>query len=376
LKDTECKEKIIGGLTQEILDRLIERDSIYVKENQCRYTFNSEELKIELDNLIREHEIRPRLHTYYCAALKDNDRIDAVIIENKNGRFAIRAKMFVDATGDGDVAMHAGIPWKRDPLFQPPTTCAKIQNIIDTEIFRELYGKYHKQFNLQPDNGWQTFIPGLKGISMFAQTHVFDAFTADADELTFAEMEGRRQIRASMDMVRQYGPKDQNMQLVALASSIGVRETRRFDAEYILTEEDVLWGKRFPDAIANGSYCVDVHYSEGGGTLFKFLDGRQIDTRNNIHGRWRDPIDKNPTFWQIPYRTMIYRNCRNLIMAGRMIAADRGAFGAIRVMVNMNQVGEAAGVAAAMATRQDCDVQAIDADDLRAKLQEGASIMK
>lgn len=140
-------------------------------------------------------------------------------------------------------------------------------------------------------------------------------------------------------------------------------ETRRSEAEYRLTEDDVLTGRRFDDAIANGSYRVDIHYPEGGGFLFKYLDGTQASFthRGRETGRWRPETRVNRTFYQIPYRCMVHRRLRNLIMAGRMIAADAPDFGAIRVMVNMNQTGEAA-----------ADVPI---DDLRRALADGGSLI-
>jgi hypothetical protein len=213
---------------------------------------------------------------------------------------------------------------------------------------------------------------------MVAETHVFGASCADADGLTHAEMEGRRSIRAIMDMARQYHPeiRDQ-LALLALPATIGIRETRRFEADYRLSEMDVLEGRRFEDAIANGSYRVDVHNPCGGGFVFKYLDGRQLTVgpEGAVKGRWRPETEQNPTFYQIPYRCMTHERAPNLIMAGRMISADKAAYGAIRVMVNCNQTGEAAGVAACLATRAGCGVREVDAGELRGLLADGGSIV-
>jgi hypothetical protein len=213
---------------------------------------------------------------------------------------------------------------------------------------------------------------------MFAQTHVFGADCSDATQLTQAEMEGRRQVRAIMDMTRKYGPQKNDIGLAALASYIGIRETRRFEAEYRLTEDDVLSGRSFDDSIAQGTYRVDVHYPDGGGFMFKYLDGTTMDCRagTQTRGRWRDPIDKDPTYYQIPYRALVHRNLHNAIMAGRMISADKGAFGAIRVMVNLNQTGEAAGTAAHLALKHGCPVCDVKAPELRSVLNaEGSCLL-
>ena len=127
----------------------------------------------------------------------------------------------------------------------------------------------------------------------------------------------------------------------------------------------------------NGTYRVDIHYPEGGGHIFRYLDGREVSIRHDgkVWSRWREQTDAYPLFYQIPYRAMVRRDCPNLIMAGRMIDADPGAYGAIRVMMNMNQTGEAAGEAAALAIDGTPAWQVAPAT-LRERLHAGGSIVK
>ncbi len=366
LQDTEGKKTIIGGLTKEVIDRL---GIIGAVAGKSDFRLNTEELKIELDKLVLENKVVPFLHAMYAAACMEGDRIRTVFIENKDGRRAIRAKAFVDATGDGDLARDAGIPFVIRDGLQPPTTCAKISSL--PKGFPGLVAKYRNEFGLAEDRGWGGSIPGAPdGMQMCAYTHVFKTDASDAKQLTAAEIEGRRQIRAMMDIARKYGGDVNKPFLASLASYIGVRETRSFKGNYTLTEEDVLHGKRFPDAIANGSYHVDVHDPVKGGFTFKNLNGTTVTVApgGTTNGRWREPTAENPTFYQIPFSTMVNRSAANLIMAGRMISTDRGAFGAIRVMVNMNQVGEAAGVAAALSAEGNKPVSSLDAQVLRSKL--------
>lgn len=380
LRDTEFRQPIIGGLTVEIIERLQRRDATVIREdNPDTYCeMNTEELKIELDLLVRENRVTPMLHTLGCRPLLQGNRIDAVLVENKDGRGAVRARVFIDATGDGDIAIRAGVPSRVRDNLQPPTTCAKIWRFNpEGKRFADLYHAHHAAFGLKPDSGWDAAIPGLSDIRMVAHTHVFGANVAHAAELTHAEMEGRRHIRGMIDLLRAHGDPAKPPVLVQLASCIGARETRILDAAHQLTEEEVLTGKRFSDAIANGSYRVDVHAPQGGGFLFKYLDGATLFVHNtgSEKGRWRKTTPENPTFYQIPYRCLHHPSLANLLFAGRMICADRSAFGAIRVMVNLNQTGEAAGVAAALAVRDGCPVGAVDPELLRSQLTAGGSIM-
>ena len=135
--------------------------------------------------------------------------------------------------------------------------------------------------------------------------------------------------------------------LLDLGSYIGIRETRSFTGNYTLTEEDVLSCKRFDDAIANCSYHIDVHDPKTG--VFKFKEPRGA-------------------FYQIPLSTMVSKKADNVVMSGRMISTDRSAFGGVRVMVNLNQVGEAAGVTAALAASENKTVSNVDAASVRKQL--------
>lgn len=370
LQDTEHSQQIIGGLSAQVLDRLRARGAAtpIVGGMDDGTRFNPQELKIELDRLVLENRITPLLHTSFCQPVVKGGEVQAVLIENKDGRSAVRAGVYVDATGDGDLFARAGIPFTVRDHPQPPTTCALIRDFwIPGLDFRAVYNAHHAEFGLEPDAGWHCLVPGLRGMHMVAQTHVSGAQCADAESLTRAEMEGRRQIRAVIDMIRKYGPQQDDIALVALASHIGVRETRHIEAEYCLTEEDVLSGKRFDDAIARGSYRVDVHPPEGGGFVLKYLDGTMetITPEGCERGRWREARAENPTHYHIPYRTMVNGKLKNAIMAGRMMGADAGAFGAIRVMVNLNQVGEAAGVAAHLALENQQPVCEVEGSRIR-----------
>jgi hypothetical protein len=378
--DDRYEERIIAGLSLEMVERLKRRDAVNVRERSpdMRYILNTEELTIELDILVRESGVIPYLHTMYCRQLPGADgRIEAVLVENKDGRGAIRARVFIDATGDGDLAKDCGAPFTVRPDLQPPTTCAKIAGLEGIEM-RAFYNQHRAEFDLPEDAGWHAAIPNGGLVQLYAETHCFGADVSNARQLTAAEMEGRRHVRGMMDMVRKHLPeRRERLCLLDLAGSIGTRETRRFTAEHRLREDELLHGVRFPDAIANGTYRVDIHYPSGGGFLFRYLDGRQVSiTRHGREwGRWRPEQAENPLFYQIPYRCMVRRQSPNLIMAGRMIDADPGAYGAIRVMITLNQTGEAAGEAATLALGGTPTWQ-VDPIALRAALASGGSCMR
>lgn len=382
--DTIGELPIIGGLTTEVLERLRRRDAVDGTANRAElnaFRLNTEELKIELDELITEHGIKPFLHTFYAAPVVADGRLDAIIVENKAGRQAIRARQFIDATGDADVALDLKLPSYRPDTLQPPTTCAKFAGLSSLGDFdwQAAVREHGHEFGLRKDWGWGSPIPSLPDLQLRADTHVFGTDTADAAQLTDAEIEGRRQVRAILDVIRKYGPTDASVTLADLAAAIGARETQRMTAGYQIQGEDVLYGKRFDDAIANGSYRVDIHHNDGPGITFRYLNGTEVVVPERgqapITRQWREPLTTDPTFYQIPFRSLVPQHIPNLMFAGRMLDADKVAFSAIRVMVNMNQTGEAAGIAAWLALDSNTATNALDPARVRELLAAGGSII-
>jgi hypothetical protein len=386
--DTVGQRQIIAGLTSDLIERLRRRDAAvtYASSDPSRYALlNSAELILELDQLVREHKaIRPFLHTRFVQPVSHNGRMTAAIIEDKSGRRAIQARYFVDATGDGDVIARLGLPFVRQDDLQPPTVCAILYGLdevakknpdfdLGSAVHDPRYPNALRQGFL-----WHARTVGLPGARMVAGTRVHGADCSDADQLTRAEMEGRRQVRAIRDIVHDHFDGGQAVSLAALPAYIGVRETRHAVCQHRLTEKQVLEGVLFPDAIANGSYRVDVHHSQKPGLTFRYLDGRQVYVvpgRPKVEGRWREERDEDPTFYQISYRSLVPRGSENVLVAGRLVDADRGAYGAVRVMVNCNQTGEAAGTAAYLALQGDVPVSDIDTNVLRETLRDLGAII-
>ena len=344
------------------------------KSENHAYTFNSQELKIELDEMIIENNINPYLHTMFSEPITDGDKILGIIIENKNGRGIIKANAFIDATGDGDLCHRLKIPSYVSNLLLPPTTCAHFDG-WDYDIINVIK-EHGKEVNLHEGFIWGNLIPGTQTM-MIAGTRVCSVNCADANDLTKAEIEGRRQVRAIMDLTRKYLPQKKII-LTGLPSQIGIRQTRQFKCQYCLTGDNLLSGNKFDDAIAYGSYRVDIHHQDKPGITFRYLDGREEYVRSGypvVYNRWRPETSVNPTFYQIPLRSIIPGEYTNLILAGRMFDADIVAFSATRVMINLNQLGEAAGIAAYASIDQKIPMSKLSSEYIRNTLKKGGSII-
>ena len=374
--------QIIAGLTHECIQRLDRRQAVQHNPNRAlTFVMNTEELKIELDELVKqEKNITPFLHSFYCAPYTDDSgALRGAVVATKSGLGVIFADRFIDATGDGDLIRDLPCPSFIPACPQPPTPGMKVsglEHLTERDIVH-LIGDHAAEVGLEPDTGWGSDIPGAPGMMYLAPTHVYHVDLTDVNSLTFAEMESRRHIRAVMDLLRKYYP-DEHTALVAVSSYIGGRESRHVQCLHRLTEEDILGGHQFDDAIANGTYPCDVHRDDDIGISWKYLDGTEIYRRHGmpeVRRSWLKPGQKPLDYYQVPLGTIIPQNLSNVMAAGRMVDTDQSAFGAIRVMVNLNQLGEAAGVAAYDSLNRGVPVSQIDATKVRSLLAAGGSVV-
>ena len=381
LRNVSGKEQIIAGLTNETIERLESKGGCHVDTANVNaaYRLDTELLKMELDRYVVENSIKPYLHTMYCAPYVKNGELQGIIIENKNGRQAVLAKFFIDATGDGDLAYDLNLANYTHETMQPPTPTFKLIGDLTNVKLSQLLQEHGQEFGLPEDWGWGGSIPSIPNLSFRADTHVFDVDCSDAEDLTHAEMEGRKQMYAILELLERYGTQKGNcFRIAAACSHIGIRETRHFDSDYRLNQHDLLYGTQFQDAIANGTYRVDIHHASRSGITFRNLDGREIIHKDRtsppIRRMWRTD-NQYAEYYQVPFQALVQRKFPNLITAGRMINADADAFGAVRVMVNLNQIGEAAGVAAYLAVTTGSEIWNIDTDKLRGELKKGGSVI-
>ena len=383
LHDIDEKDQVIAGLTYETVERLHKRNAIALSEDPTlRYNFNPFELALILDEYVKENKIRVMLHTSYSAVLKDGSRVDSVIIENVEGRAAVKARFFIDASGDGRMAKDLGIPSYINSGVQPPTSCFYIQGDTDGLDLGKLVRERGREFGLEDDWGWYTYLQGSNGISLRADNHVFGRRMDMADDLSAAEIEGRRQADALVRLIRKYSGRNEKYPIVGMCSHIGTRETVHYKTRFKAEVKPLLFGERYQAPIMNGSYRVDIHHSEDKGISFYYLDGKQEtfygkNTKKVIRN-WREDqhiSGEAAKYYQLPFDILVAEEYGNFIPVGRMINADAGAFGALRVMVNLNQLGEAAGVAAYVCLDSDKKITEINGEDVTQLLRKGGSAL-
>jgi 2-polyprenyl-6-methoxyphenol hydroxylase-like FAD-dependent oxidoreductase len=381
INDTTGEHPIIGGLTKEVIERLRRRGVLTEIHpvHRAQFTFNSAELAVELDDLVRTHRIRVFLAARCVAATRDGARVTAVIIEDRSGRRAVTAPLFIDASGDGNLLRHAGFAANKPDVLQPVNLQAIVAGFDSvsqtpswTELQPQLAEHDYPESNSRP---WHFPVPGAPALRNLFGARLNGMDASDADAYTSALFTGRRLHRAYLDLIRSHTPHAK-LALVAWAHALGVRETWHARCHHRLTGHEILTGHRFADSIAQGTYPVDIHSSEG--TTLRYLDGREeLVARDGSHlwRRWQPEGSPVPACYHVPYRALLPLEADNLLIAGRLLDADREAFGGVRVMVNMNQTGEAAGVAAALAHRAGIGFSLVNPSELRTELNAGGSLL-
>ena len=368
LFSSDGRTPIVGGLTDEVERELVRRGEARMEapDNPARGALlNVAGLQMLLDELVAaQPRITPFLHTRLAAAECDRPgRVAAVVVADKSGLRRLRGRFFIDATGDADLCRFAGLPTWRPPKerMQAHTLCAILAG---ADRIRARHPDFSFEALMRPEAGaglahtfgWGAEVVGAEGLSFHAYTRVADCDPSVPEDLTRAEIESRAQLRRIVDAANRRFPMPpgEGLSVVALAAHVGLRESCHVDSLHRVTAEELLGGRRFEDCIARGSYRVDIH--EGAGITFKYLDGtfeRTVadgagGTRYET-GRWREERADAPTWYEIPYRAIVPKGAENVLAPGRCLDCDRDAYGACRVMVNCNQMGEAAGRAAAHA---------------------------
>ena len=370
LYSTDGARKIIGGITDEIEQKLLARGEARLlgkADKNVGCYLNVAALEIVLDELVRE---TGKVDSYLKAQVVDAvlDRpghLTHIIIEDRDGRRALAARQFVDATGDAILAARAGFETWALPRcdMQAHTLCAILSGADD---IRRVHPSFSFNEIMKPACGaglkhvfqWSAPVIGAPGLTFLAATRVAACDPSVAHDLTEGLFEGRAQLKRIVDAVNRNFPMPDGKRLaiVTVAPDLGIRESRHIKAQYRVTGRDVLNGRHFDDCIAKGSYRVDIH--EGKGITFRYLNGEEhvmeATPEGGIRwrrGRWRTDGGPYPTWYEIPMRALIPAGAENLYCAGRMIDCEREAYGALRVMVNCNQMGEAAGRAAVRAVK-------------------------
>lgn len=377
-------------LANELNAMLMERGGL---DTEFERIFDPTLLKICLEEMCTKRGIKMLFHTSIFDVVKDGERIEAILVTTKSGTFAIGGKVFIDATGDGDVSVLAGAKYTKGNPETGKTQPISLRYLVDGIDMKALCECFHElgrktgildSYIAEPDyvycansnrgvsafthvfeeaiaNGdlipedswyWQGFIiPGRKNAMAFNNPEFFeDVDGTDTEHLTRTQVEGKAAIYRQLRFYKKYFRGFENAYIAEIASQVGIRESRHIETEYVLTARDLLTRRKFEDSFCQSNYPVDVHG-------FMLYYDEDVKT----------PDDGKPYF-EIPCRSMIVKGFDNLIVSGRCLGSEFIAQAAIRVQQSMRAAGEAAGIMAAMAIDNNCAVKETDVYSVRGKM--------
>jgi glycine/D-amino acid oxidase-like deaminating enzyme len=361
--------KVIGGVPDRVLDGL-RRQGVYMERPNTYgagtgITYDPETLKFVYEVLALEAGVELLYYSFCTDVVVEDGRIREIIVDGKKGLRRIRAEVVIDTTGDADVAARAGVPFEDASAggkAQSLTTIFRLGNVDEeraravsrsdlVRLMREAIQSGHYQLPREDGSIHITPLPGVMGANM---TRISSQDATDPEALTRAEVEGRRQTMEYVRFFRECVPGYEHSYLLSLGAMIGVRESRRILGEYQLTRDDVMAGRKFPDAIAMCGAPIEDHHAAAG-THWEFLaPGAAYD---------------------IPFRCLVPRAIDGLLVAGRCLSATHDAHASARSIGQCMGMGQAAGAAAVQALEANVAPRAVDTARLQHTLLDLGAIL-
>lgn len=370
-------DRVVHGVAEQLLKRiddiggLKEPHTVFGKINAQAY--DTAAYKIAADALLSEHGVKILFHALAADVIKSSaTKLEVLLVETKSGRKAIRGKIFIDGSGDGDMAHWAGANSLRDggpTAMMYPSTMFRVNDVPLELAQNRGWDKFPALMAAEEQRTGRNFprkTPIIRpqnhslewrvNLTQVANPDGSAVDGVDADQLSYGEMEGRRQIHKSFAMMRDAIPEFKNSYIVDIPPQIGIRETRRIEGDYVLTESDVLKCASFDDTIGVNGWPIEDH------------------VLGDVEFRWPD-IPNVRGFNQLPYRMLIASTLVNVFVIGRCASMDHGAQSAARVTGACFVMGQAAGTAAAMCVKQSKLPREIVITELQAALEKDGAYL-
>lgn len=363
--------QLVGGISYEVVQRLMERKCAFIRQNTFGsgpvVTYDMEQLKIIYEEMVLEAGADLLYYSQVPAVRVEGSSIKSVTVCNKAGLNEVETKLVIDTTGDLDIAASAGeeyeLAGKDGCPVQSLTTIFYMANVDNEKAFALSQAERTRIMQIASETGkYQlTRIGGSihptphSGFIHANLTRISDVDATDPLALSKAEIEGRRQVQEYVRFLINEYPGFERAYLASTACTIGVRETRRLKGEYILTGTDIKEGTKFEDAIACCSAPIEDHHA-GKDVNWEFL--------------------RAGDYYQIPYRSLLPRKTDNLLVAGRCLSATHEGQASARNSAQCMAMGEAVGVAAAIALSNGIPPKQVNSTDLQVALHEQGVLLK
>lgn len=342
---------LAAGIGKRIFDYLAENAPESAKP-YCPPNIPVETLKLCYDSMMEECGAQYCFNTQVIDVAVANGEIQHVICAGKGAIYAVKAKVYIDCTGDADLCAYAGAEFEQggeNGEVMGSTLCGlwtgiQWENVVSPDS-RMLEQAFKDQVFSQNDLHLPGMWPIAKGVGGSNTGHVFGVDGTNADSLTKGMVEARKRMQEYRRYYREYLSGFENAELVCSAPQLGIRESRRVVCDYRLVLQDFLDQAVFPDEIGRYSYNIDIHANTVG------LDDYELFEKE--HTTYRYKVGES---YGIPYRTLPVKGFSNLLTAGRCICSDRYMQSSVRVMPGCYITGQAAGTAAAICALENVNV--------------------
>jgi FAD dependent oxidoreductase len=369
--------KVVGGIPDRVVDALDFTGDVFLRPNTygagTGVTYNPERLKLVWDRLLLASGVKMLLHTSLCGVeTASNGRITGVIVHTKRGFLRVNGKRFIDASGDADLCHLAGVPYEKAGEIDPAQTLTTTFRMANVDLYRfeaqggkkMLMAKMAEavesgRHSLPRKNG-SAHAMVQEGCIATVAVRVGYTDATDPEQLTAAEIEGRRQSFIYEDFLRDMVPGYERAKIIGLSHHIGVRETRRVYGEYRLTKEDCLSGRQFDDQIALCGAPIEDHRQNAAGE------------EETVWGY----IDQEAGVYGVPYGTLVPKNREELWVVGRCFSATHDAHASCRSMGQTMSMGQAAGFAAATSIETGTGAGSINLQDLQDRLRRVGAVLE
>ena len=372
-----------GGIVHEFEERAKTMGAAVPESQSTSYELDSERFKLVADKLVQEADIHPMLHRLFVSPIIEENTIKGIIVESKSGREAIMSKRIIDATGDADIASRCGTPLRKT-LVEEMMAASVMFHLsgVDKKAFMKEIKDNPQTYSDWTDGEWEIetsgkedkmFSPFLKApfkkainagiiksdlntisgtwgamhdtgeLTYMNLVHLTKCDGTNADSLTHFEIEGRKQAMQAIEALRRYAPGCSNARLRNFGMTIGIRDTRKIDAIYNLTEENVRGQAKFEDSIG-----IFPEFIDGYGVLILPTTGR---------------------YMQIPYRSILPKKISNLLVVGRAIGGDKIAHASTRNMACCVVTGQGGGIAAALSVKNGKPLNEVNMTNVQKELQ-------
>lgn len=372
-------EPVIAGALSEFLERLVQSGGAIAPSLETGYVtpFDPEIFKMVALEIMDHYKVKMLFHSF-ASGIFIADGTTGVVLETKSGPLVIVADTIVDCTGDGDIAASAGAKFATgrevDNLVQPMSLMFRMaefqkiafQNYVKDhpDQWKGVYGLWelikkatHEGVLELPRENMLFFGTPHSHELIVNSTRITKVLGTDVWDISYAEWEGRRQVKQIAAFLKKYVPGFEDSYVAQTGTTIGIRESRRIIGEYVLTAEDIMGARKFDDVIARCSYPIDVHNPAGKGTILRKLPTGEA--------------------YDIPLRCLIPKAVDNVLVAGRCISGDHVAHSSYRVMPAAMATGQAAGVSAAIAGKKGITPKQVDVEDVQRELIiQGANLGK